>query len=394
MVPNNIISPATTATTTTTTRTHTSNLQSSQNGNGDTSSEIISTSADITETMRAESLQQYEEVMDHFMFELGNDMIFLPDASHTSSYIHQHFDAILFDCDGVLYRGTDPIPDIASSIQSLMDENQGNKKVLFVTNNAGYNRMQLRDKLSNILHIDDLTEEQMVSSSYSAARYVKKALDQKGIEMKDANVHVIGTAGLCDEIRSFGCHVTGGPNDGDNDSSKPSMSREELASYTFENEIQPTGKVDAVVVGLDNEFNYRKLCIANVLLQNYPDALLVATNEDAYDLVGSDARHLPGNGALVKAIEHCSQRTAINVGKPSKILAELLFEEHGLDPSRTLFVGDRLDTDVRFGKEGGMKSALVMTGCTTAAKLTEIGVGTVEEPLPHIIFPHAGMMGL
>jgi len=37
-----------------------------------------------------------------------------------------------------------------------------------------------------------------------------------------------------------------------------SMSREELAAYSFEQH----GKVDVVCVGLDNEFNYRKLCIA------------------------------------------------------------------------------------------------------------------------------------
>ena len=55
-------------------------------------------------------------------------------------------------------------------------------------------------------------------------------------------------------------------------------------------------------------------------------------------------------------------------------------------------VGDRLDTDVKFGKDSGMKTALVLTGCTTAEKLMEVGVGTDEEPLPHIIFPHMGMM--
>ena len=346
----------------------------------------IATSADVTETIRQESLQQYDMVMDHFMFELGNDMVFLQDLKETSRYIDDNFDAILFDCDGVLYRGTDAIPDAAESLKSLLGQD---KKVLFVTNNAGSNRKQLRDKLATILDCPDLTEEQMVSSSYSAARYLQKTFEGRGVSMEDSNVHVIGTGGLCDELRRFGANVTGGPSE-----DKPSMSREELASYPFNVEEGPQGKVDAVVVGLDNEFNYRKLCIANVLLQKYPDALLVATNEDAYDLVGSDARHLPGNGSLVKAIECCSQREAINVGKPSKILAELLSEEHGLDPARTLFVGDRLDTDIKFGRDGGMKSALVLTGCTTAKALMGLGVGTDEEPLPDIIFPHMGMMGL
>ena len=72
--------------------------------------------------------------------------------------------------------------------------------------------MQLRDKLAKMLDLEDeLTEGQMVAASYSAAKYVEKALNAKGIEMGDANVHVIGTGGLCDELRSFGCRVTGGP---------------------------------------------------------------------------------------------------------------------------------------------------------------------------------------
>lgn len=346
---------------------------------------LTTTSADITETMRQQSISQYSDVMDHFMFELGNDMIFLQNEQDTSKYIEQNFDAIMFDCDGVLYRGTDPIPDAAASLRSLLDQN---KKILFVTNNSGSSRKQLRDKLSTILNCPELEESQMVPSGYTAARYVQKTFEKQGVPMEDLNVHIIGTDGLCGEFRNLGATVSGGPSD-----EKTSMSRDELAEYTFEEEVGSHGKIDVVCVGLDMEFNYRKLCIANVLLQKYPDALLVATNEDSYDLTGSDARHLPANGSLVKAIECCSERKAINVGKPSKILAELLSEEHGLDPSRTLFVGDRLDTDVKFGKDGGMKSALVLTGCTTAEKLIDIDEGTVDEPLPHIIFPHMGMMG-
>jgi ribonucleotide monophosphatase NagD (HAD superfamily) len=59
-------------------------------------------------------------------------------------------------------------------------------------------------------------------------------------------------------------------------------------------------------------------------------------------------------------------------------------------------VGDRLDTDIKFGKDGGMTSALVLTGCTTADTLMnlDIGAGTDDEPFPHIVFPHMGMMGV
>ena len=43
--------------------------------------------------------------------------------------------------------------------------------------------------------------------------------------------------------------------------------------------------------------------MATVLLpaKRDPKALLMATDLDAFDLVGADGRHLPGNGALVRS---------------------------------------------------------------------------------------------
>jgi ribonucleotide monophosphatase NagD (HAD superfamily) len=80
------------------------------------------------------------------------------------------------------------------------------------------------------------------------------------------------------------------------------------------------------------------------------------------------------------------------VGKPSKTLADLIAQEHHLDPSRCLFVGDRLDTDIRFGNENGMKFYLAMTGVTTAKTLIGLGQGSEQEPLPDFILPHEGML--
>ena len=59
---------------------------------------------------------------------------------------------------------------------------------------------------------------------------------------------------------------------------------------------------------------------------------------------------------------------------------------------RTAFIGDRLDTDIRFGVDHGMKSILVMTGVTNVTELRRIHTGTEEEPLPTAIMSHVGLL--
>lgn len=91
-------------------------------------------------------------------------------------------------------------------------------------------------------------------------------------------------------------------------------------------------------------------------------------------------------------MEYASHRTAVDVGKPSRTLFDLIQSKVKLDVKRTAFVGDRLDTDIRFGIDHGMKSILVMTGVTNVTELRRIRTGTIEEPLPTAIMSHVGLM--
>jgi 4-nitrophenyl phosphatase len=251
--------------------------------------------------------------------------------TEVANYIRENIDTVLFDCDGVLYRTTSLCPGASECIRGLINNN---KTVLFVTNNAGVNRRELREKLSTLLQIDSLTIDQMISSSYSSAQYLKQQLidvddvdnNKKSSSSLDAvdnkrrpRVHVIGSSGLCEELVAVGFDVTTGD---DNNETTGSMSREELADYDF-NQLHP---IDALVVGHDTDLNFRKLCIADNLLLRNPNALFVATNKDSFDLVDgqNDRRHIVGNGCTVVALEYSSKRSSINVGKPSKELFELI----------------------------------------------------------------------
>lgn len=348
------------------------------------------TSVDITESIRHESEKEMKKVAELFT-PLQSSPILIQTEDELTSYMNSNqIQNYLFDCDGVLYRGTDSMPSASQTIRSLLENG---KRVFFVTNNAASSRMELKQKLEKVLGLpkDTLEEKMMIGAAYVASRYLRSRLLNEN--NNSPRVHVIGTPGLCQEIQSAGFDISGGP---DSIETPSGMSRDELASYPF-----PEGEIDAMVVGLDNDFNYRKLCIATVLLQRNPNAILVATNRDAYDLVGYDARHLPGNGALVSAVEAASGRNAINVGKPSSVLADWIMEEYNLDAEETMMVGDRLDTDVKFGNIGGMKSsALVLTGCTTVKEIerlilereNDVEGKECQDMMPTVIFPHVGYM--
>ena len=50
---------------------------------------------------------------------------------------------------------------------------------------------------------------------------------------------------------------------------------------------------------------------------------------------------------------------------------DYLESKYGFDRSRICMVGDRLDTDVLFGTDNGLKSLLVLSGVTSEEKLLD-----------------------
>lgn len=69
------------------------------------------------------------------------------------------------------------------------------------------------------------------------------------------------------------------------------------------------------------------------------------------------------------AIKGCTGQEPTVVGKPSPLMIDYLESKYGMDRSRICMVGDRLDTDVLFGTDNGLKSILVLSGVTSEQKL-------------------------
>ena len=87
-----------------------------------------------------------------------------------------------------------------------------------------------------------------------------------------------------------------------------------------------------------------------------------------------------GSGAILRSVEVGAATTALIVGKPSLVLIEHIKDRFSIDPTTTVMIGDRLDTDVLFANRGGIDSCLVLSGCTTLAELSSLPSNDPREP--------------
>lgn len=72
---------------------------------------------------------------------------------------------------------------------------------------------------------------------------------------------------------------------------------------------------------------------------------------------------------MVGAIVGSTKREPHVVGKPSDFMLKNIAAQFNLKPSQICMVGDRLDTDIMFGQNGGLTTCLVLSGVTTEEQL-------------------------
>ena len=274
-------------------------------------------------------------------------------------------DTFIFDCDGVLWSGSfGLLPDVAATLEELA---RLGKRCIFVTNNSARSREQYALKFGQLgLRVK---VEQIVPSSYVAARWLKRARP----DIKAA--YVIGEAGVVEELEAAGIAVV----------RCESSDFSEAAFATSE----PDERIGAVVVGADVSFSFAALAMASLCLEKLPGCLFVATNSDPYDVVGG--RRLPGNGCLVAAVAAaCGRQPDVVCGKPSADLASYLSSTFSLDPKRTVVVGDRLDTDISLANSMGATALLVLTG---VASYEEAAKAEARRPkCPDAVASHLGAL--
>lgn len=72
---------------------------------------------------------------------------------------------------------------------------------------------------------------------------------------------------------------------------------------------------------------------------------------------------------MVGAIKGSTKQEPTVVGKPSMFMLDYICKQFGIQRNEITMVGDRLDTDIQFGLDGGCRTMLVLSGVTTLETL-------------------------
>lgn len=240
-------------------------------------------------------------------------------------------DGIILDLDGTVYLGESALP---GAVETCLELRRRGKKLLFVSNKPLQDRETYAAKLTR-LGIP-ATADEVLTSTHVMGLYLKRTAP-------DMRLYVIGEETTREELRRHGLNVL-----------------DELSGQNPEEVIDPAG-IDAVVVAFDRTLDYRKINTAyQALLQG---AHFYATNADKTCPMPGGA--IPDAGATIKALEYITGRTIdLVAGKPSPLMLLEASKLIGVPPEQCMMVGDRLETDVRMGREAGMHTALVLTGVT------------------------------
>ncbi|KAL4755493.1 hypothetical protein BDW72DRAFT_2450 [Aspergillus terricola var. indicus] len=266
------------------------------------------------------------------------------------------FDVFLFDCDGVLWSGDHLFPGTVETLELLRSRG---KQVVFVTNNSTKSRADYKKKLET-LGIPATTEE-IFSSSYSASIYISRILNLPANKRK---VFVLGETGIEQELRSENVPFIGGTD--------PSYRRDitpedyKLIAAGDESLLDP--EVGVVLVGLDFHLNYLKLALAYHYIRR--GAVFLATNIDS--TLPNSGTLFPGAGTVSAPLILMVGRDPVALGKPNQAMMDAIEGKFQLDRARACMVGDRANTDIRFGLEGNLGGTLgVLTGVSSKEDFVE-----------------------
>ncbi|HET7081647.1 MAG TPA: HAD-IIA family hydrolase [Chloroflexia bacterium] len=226
----------------------------------------------------------------------------------------------LMDMDGVIVRGSEPVPGAPEFIARLRERGA---RFLVLTNNSIYAPRDLANRL-RYLGIE-VPDDAIYTSAIATARFLHR-------QRPNGTAYVIGEAGLTTALHDVGYVLT---------------------------EHEP----EYVVLGETTAYSFERITRGVRLI--LAGARFIATNPDANG--PAEGGLAPATGAVAALIERATGVAPYYVGKPNPLMVRTALRTIDAHSEDTVMIGDRMDTDIIMGIESGLETILVLTGVTTAA---------------------------
>ena len=250
----------------------------------------------------------------------------------------------IFDLDGVVYRGDALIPNADKVIKELK---KLSIKVVYNSNNSTATRQTYVERLDRF-NIRSKMDDFYTSASITSAEITKLK--------QNAKIFVIGEKGLRTELQSLGHKIITKPKD-----------------YK---------EIDFVIVGLDRDFKYSDLAIAQKCILE-GNAQFYATNADSTLPVARGLK--PGAGVMVNALKTCTGKEPVKIfGKPEPFGIEMILNDTKISTEHAVIFGDRLNTDILAGNRAGIKTIVVLTGVTTMEMVEDLRIKSKNSTISDI----------
>jgi 4-nitrophenyl phosphatase len=235
----------------------------------------------------------------------------------------------IIDMDGVLYRGSQAIPEARPFLEAL--DRLGTPFVM-ATNNATQSPDDYVRKLAGMGI--PIRPDQIFTSALATGDYLRATYD------RGTKIYVVGMEALREAVYGDGYFEEAGVN------------------------------AEVVVSGADFRLIYETLRIACLAIRH--GAEYVATNADT--TFPTPEGLVPGAGAIVAALVASGGKEPTVIGKPSPVMVERALAHLGVGPHEAVMLGDRLDTDILAGQRANTRTVLVTTGISSLIDIETTGI--------------------
>lgn len=241
----------------------------------------------------------------------------------SSKFNIDDYDLFIFDIEGVLVNDIDS-PKRYEDAFTLMNHLKNRNKKYVCLSNVG--RKSHKYVLSTLLNLGYPVNQDIVYSAGKVASiYFKKYYPK-------ARIFLISEGGVLQDFLEAGLIIADNP------------------------------PIDFVVVSADRNLTYAKLNFAARMLLK--GAKLVGVGggfiiEGTY--LGDKGVYL-GEDAFVYMLSKATSVEALFIGKPHKIVYDVILSVYETSPEKTLMIGDKIETDVLGAKNAGLHSLLINRG--------------------------------